>query len=157
VTTDSCNQNYDAEILTAGLETPLELEIGRAIDGYQDRLMLEKVTEDGHASPFSTYERSGKGVSRTVATLNPRSSIRASAEVERLLGQLCDVAKKKSRMTYDPPIFLLLYIENDIAFRGDNLKSLRKGSEHILSHFDWVFESVDVICGSNGLIASYSE
>ncbi len=148
------NQPYDAEIKLASDSSPQEIEFGAAIDGYADQLLSEAITENGHGSPNSVYERIGKGAQKTVGTKNNRITASSKALVEKYLGWIETIAKKKSVKKYASSTVIVLYLDSHTALCGIELDRLRNGAKTILDNQDWQVTQVDVICLKNGLLAT---
>lgn len=147
------NQNYDAEVFQ-GSEKPIRLEIGMAIDGYQDRLLKEAISRDGHGSPHSTYERVGYGKGKTVNATNSRITAPSNAIANKLADQIDQIAEVKSAKQYNPATILILAQMDDFGVRNESLEILRTRSRKILELYDWPVNKVDIIGKANGLLAS---
>jgi len=147
------NQNYDAEV-SQGAENPIRLEIGLAIDGYQDRLLKEAISKDGHGSPNSTYERVGNGKEKTVKATNSRITAPSNSIAKKCADQIDQIAKAKSAKGYDSATILILAQMDDFAIRGESLDILKSCSEKILESYNWPVNKVDIIGKKNGLLAS---
>ena len=149
------NQNYDAKV-DLGSGEIFRVEIGLAIDGHQNSLLMEKIGRDGHGSPNSTYERVSSGATKSVKTTNPRTLVPVSAKVSDSVEKIRKIAVKKCAKSYDPLTRLVLFLEEDFGIRGQNLENLTMQTSSLLKTFAWKVQQVDVIGDKCGLLGGWT-
>ena len=152
------NQSFDAEVRRPDTGAVIRLEIGFATDGYQEALRAEQLSRDGRAGAFHDLKRVQRDKSADVGINKKKDTKSRSEIVEELLENLKRLAEKKAeKEKYEPPLALLLFLDNRLPLSSRGLDGLKAGAEEILRRHDWVFDKVDVLCARHGLIASWTK